>query len=273
MASEGESARIDYPRRPVGCSIHSVSGSFGDTRAGGADRQFPATPWTEVLNARGRDPEVVRKNLGHLISRYWKPIYHCIRASWGKSNEEAKDLTQGFFLEVLEKDFLKAVSPERGRFRTFLKHALKCHLADEWERQSALKRGGDARRLPMDAADAAAGPNRSPDRLFDREWAQCLLDQAVELMRAFLSSAGKETYFRAFQMCHLDANPRSYRDAAAELGVEPSDVHNYLTYSREILKKALRDLIRRTVSDESEVEDELAQMQQALSESGHRFEA
>lgn len=250
-----------------------MSATFGDTRAGGPDRQFPATPWTAVLNARGGDPDIARTNLGHLISRYWKPIYHCIRAGWGRSNEEAKDLTQGFFLQLLEKDFLKAVSPERGRFRTFLRHALKCHLADEWERQSALKRGGDARRLPMDEAGAAAGSERSPDQMFDREWAKCLLDQAVELTRSFLSSAGKENYFRAFHLCHLDPNPRSYRDAATELRVEPSDVHNYLTYAREILKKALRDLIRRTVNDESDVEDELAQMQQALSESGHPLEA
>lgn len=251
----------------------NVAGSAGDTRIGGGDRDFPSTQWTAILQARGEDPDVARKNLGHLISTYWKPIYRCIRASWGKANEEAKDLTQGFFLEVLQKDFLKAVSPERGRFRTFLKHALKCHLADEWERRSALKRGGGAHRLPMEAADASAGPDSSPDRLFDREWAQCLLDQAVELMRSFLSSAGKEVYFRAFQLSHLDAPPRSYKDVAQELGVSASDVHNYLTYAREILKKALRDLIRRTVSDDSEVEDELGQMQRALSESGHRFEA
>jgi RNA polymerase sigma factor (sigma-70 family) len=245
-----------------------VSESFGDTRAGGPDRQFPATPWTAVLNARGRDPDVVRKNLGHLIARYWKPVYHSIRAGWGKSNEEAKDLTQGFFLELLEKDFLKAVSPDRGRFRTFLRHALKCHLVDDRERQAALKRGGGVLHVPIDATGGAPAPDASPDGVFDREWAHCLLDQAVELTRSFLAEAGKEPYFLAFRMCHLDAEPKSYREAAEELGIAATDVHNHLTYAREILRKALRDLIRRTVNDESEVDDELAQMQRVLSEAG-----
>ena len=117
--------------------------AIGSSRIYGNER-FTATHWSVVLAARDGDSIRARAALEVLCRTYWYPLYAFIRGS-GYSPPDAQDLTQGFFARLLAKDYLRVVEPEKGRFRAFLKMALKRFLAHEWERGRAEKRGGGRR--------------------------------------------------------------------------------------------------------------------------------
>src|SRR5687768_13477436 len=107
---------------------------------------FPSTRWSQLIGSKSSSPDY-RKGLERILLEYWKPVYVFVRRAWGKSNEDAKDLTQSFFAEIIEKDLLAKYAPHRGRFRTFLKAALKNFLADEHRTAGRQKRGGGRVRL------------------------------------------------------------------------------------------------------------------------------
>src|SRR5437867_240483 len=113
------------------------------TELGGMRRDFPSTCWSRISAAFPEDLAARRAAVEDLSHRYWKPIYAYIRAKWGKTNEEAKDLTQDFFVWMMEGDFIDRADPSRGRFRAYVKVALQHYLSDEERRRQRLKRGGD----------------------------------------------------------------------------------------------------------------------------------
>src|SRR5262245_31036889 len=112
-----------------------------ETSLGGPNVRFQPTLWTTVLRARDAGGEEARGAIGRLVERYWKPLYFFARRR-GCDVENAKDLTQAFFGRVVERDFLRDVTPEKGRFRSWLLAAMSHFLSDERERENALKRGG-----------------------------------------------------------------------------------------------------------------------------------
>src|SRR5213078_3082453 len=116
--------------------------SFIDTSLGGTKKEFPKTVWDLVLRARDSSAGVRRAGLEELCRHYWKPVYHYVRVSCAKSNEEAKDLAQGFFMHLVESDDLQQYKPDRASFRTYLKMVLKHFVLDEDKKAQALKRGG-----------------------------------------------------------------------------------------------------------------------------------
>src|SRR6185503_5357853 len=95
-----------------------------DTEMGIGPDRFPATPWTAILRTGAGDLESRRQALHKLLHMYWRPIYVYVRRKWGKSNEDAKDLTQGFVASILEKEFFQEADRDRGRFRALLRTAL-----------------------------------------------------------------------------------------------------------------------------------------------------
>src|SRR5262245_10368071 len=119
------------------------------TSIGGEALQFRTTCWSSILQAREGD----RENLGMLIRTYWKPVYAYIRNGWGKSNEDAKDLTQAFFTGRIGRPFLADVGPGKGRFRSFLRACLKNFLSNEEKRRQALKREGRLPPLSLNALE------------------------------------------------------------------------------------------------------------------------
>ena len=106
-----------------------------------AQRLFVTTRWSVVLTARDKASPGWQEALETLCRTYWYPLYAFIRGS-GHSPQDAQDLTQEFFARLLAKEYLRGVEPEKGRFRTFLRMAMKRFLANEWDRLSAKKRGG-----------------------------------------------------------------------------------------------------------------------------------
>ena len=116
-------------------------------------RSFPLTSWGLIAGMKDSATMTRQQALENLCARYWKPVYHFVRRAWSKSNEDAKDLAQGFFIKLLEGELLKRYKPERGGFRTYLKVLLRGYAADQQDALMALKRGGGARRLAIEDDD------------------------------------------------------------------------------------------------------------------------
>ena len=187
-----------------------------------------------------------------LFALYWKPVYCCVRFGWGASAEDAKDAVQSFFLDLLERDFLKDVDPARGRFRSFLKAALKNHMMNLKRDAARLKRGGGIHVVPLDGVDRVQAAPGEPDQVFDQEWMRAVLDRAVAELRQ-----GNALHFQVFEQYDLSDGGRSYRDVAQALGISESDVRNHLHAAREALRRIVIRQITEYAADAGDVEEEL----------------
>ncbi len=242
-----------------------------ETSIGGPQRAFGSTLWTVVLEAQDPGSPGRREALQRLIEAYWKPVYFFVRRK-GSDPESAKDLTQGFFAALLERNFLKNVHRDRGRFRTFLLTALENYLADERDRARALKRGGDRAVFPLDFEGAEnevpgepASPE-SPDRAFRRDWAMRVLSRALQDVRAEFAASGREGEFEALRLhLSLGAGPApSYADLARRLGVSEQDVANRIHRARARVREAVLGVIRSYSGTEEDAQEELRDLLSAF---------
>src|SRR5262245_61432222 len=147
-----------------------------ETSMGGVESRFQSTYWETVLRAKEGQPDALQQ----LLAEYWKPVYFFGRRK-GDDVESAKDLTQGFLGVFVEKDYLKSVSPEQGRFRSFVMASLQHYLADARDRARAVKRGGLYNFVEAESDLACAAP--SPEKAFFKGWALTILERAIELLR------------------------------------------------------------------------------------------
>lgn len=231
-----------------------------DTTSGGGPRGFSPTLWTVVLRARDRS----REALEELIVLYWRPIYFFIRRR-GHGVDDAKDLCQDFFAELMDRDVLKSVAPEKGRFRTFLLTVLKRFLINRFEKARALKRGGGRATLPIDFARAeeiyVALPSNqeTPDRAFDRQWAIDTLQRAHEALGREMEPA----VFEALKP-HLAGEGPAYAETAKSLKITVTQLNNLLHRARKRYRELLRQEVAVAVDDPADVDDELRGLFDAL---------
>src|SRR5438094_7301428 len=135
----GGSSYLDRSVSPAD-EVTSLTGIGGNAfRACGSQVAFTTTRWSVVLEAQGESP-AAHEALEKLCRMYWRPIYSFVRRQ-GVAPEEAEDLTQGFFAQLLERGSLAAVRKEQGRRRSYLLRALEYFPADERRRSMAIKRG------------------------------------------------------------------------------------------------------------------------------------
>lgn len=233
---------------------------------GGPDRPFPTTIWSDILAAGNAGSPDSKQKLEQLLRTYWRPVYVYIRAAWGKTIEDAKDLAQAFFTHLIHKDYLSGARPEKGSFRGYLRTALKHFLIDA--ERSASARRPDGHLFSIEAstqelADLGTPKDReNPDQAYDREWFRGLVLSAVEDLRALLAKEKKETYFEIFRIYCIDAPEDelarpTYREVADRLGIKETDVRNHLNYCRRHLRPLLQQRVRNYVAHESEVAPEL----------------
>jgi RNA polymerase sigma-70 factor (ECF subfamily) len=230
---------------------------------GGEAAAFPQTRWTAILSAKDSADPASHENLDYLIRLYWKPVYRFVRLGWSKTNEEAKDLTQDFFASLIARESLKEVSPDKGRFRSFLKAALKNFLMQEKRDAGRRKRGGDAKRIDLDWAEYDPADDRAstPEEAFDKEWASTLLDLSLKGLKEKLAAEGKETHFRLFEKFYFGTGEQlSYEQLAEEFGLKRFDVGNYLKTARVKFRAVAMELIGEYVTGESEREREFAEL-------------
>jgi RNA polymerase sigma factor (sigma-70 family) len=223
---------------------------------------FLTTHWSVVLAARHQDPQAAAA-LETLCRTYWYPLYAYVRRR-GFAPEDAQDLTQDFFAQLLRKNYPARANPSKGKFRTFLLHALNQFLMDQRERASTLKRGGgqvflslDAER-PEDRYRLEIPDELTPEKLFGRRWAQSVLDQALERLRTEYVASGNEKDYetlRSFEPGEQGA--LSYAEAAVRLGVSESAVKSMIHRLRLRHRELVRQVIAHTVATVAEIEEEL----------------
>jgi RNA polymerase sigma factor (sigma-70 family) len=235
-----------------------------ETSIGGQARQFPST-CTSLLK-QIQDPAQRDVAFQKLMALYWKPVYCLIRRSWGKSNEEAKDLTQEFFATmVLGKELLSKFDGERGRFRSFLKASVVNFLRDAAKSAGRLKRGGgfSVSMAVFEMSEMVPDPDSlSPEEVFDEAWRNLVLSQAVQRVEDRLKEQGKALYFEVFK--RYDIHPTgpevSYKLVGDALGLKPDTVKNYLTAARALLRQAVEEVVAEYVDDPGDVVGEIQEL-------------
>ena len=238
-----------------------------DTKIGGSQSQFPATRWSAIVATRSNDPSERRHAFEAIVATYWKPVYKYIRMKWHMSNEDAKDLTQGFFTTAIEKEYLQGFDPTKARFRTFLRTCLDGFVANEEKAAHRIKRGGGAKILSLDFDSAenemkfAQIPtNDSMDDYFDKEWIRSLFSVAVEELRKVCETKNKSIYFSIFERYDLSeassAGKLTYDDLASEFKLPTTKVTNYLAYARREFRRILLDKLREITLTEEEFQSE-----------------
>lgn len=222
---------------------------------------FATTRWSLVCAARDAAAPERREHLAELIRLYWRPVYAFIRRRWHKPAEDAKDLTQGFFGDLLTRSFLDTVAPDRGRFRSFLLACLSHYLSGEYDRETALKRGGGQAHVSLEcirAAEIESGDD-DPGRAFEREWAQAVLAEALTRTRDAYASEGRPVYFAVLERA-LESDKPAYDAIGAALGISRGDVSNYLVHARARLRGFVQEIVRDSVGSDADWRAELASL-------------
>ncbi len=218
-----------------------------------------------VFRAGAMDEQPKHAALSELCQMYWKPLFvYCLGK--GHRFEDAEDLTQAFFTHLLTRDTLRVADPARGKFRAFLLTSFKNFMLDEGDRSRAARRGGGAVHLSfeLDFNEASRFPARtedSPERAYDRQWADDLVKRATHTLRSEHEKAGKLLWF------DLVAGPQagsSYQKVAAELGSTEEAVKSYAKRTRHRFRELLEAEIADTVSSPSEATEEMAYLVELL---------
>ena len=235
---------------------------------------FATTHWSLVLAAadRGGSGDVAVAALEKLCQTYWYPVYAHIRRR-GYGAEDARDLTQEFFGQLLRDNTVAAADRNRGRFRSFLLGVLKRFLARAEVRAAAQKRGGGISVVCWEQAIAeeriAQEPRDedSPDRLFDQRWALSVIEAATARLRTEHAASGRTNWFDTLQpYLTADADAPSYAASAARLGISDGAVKSAIHRLRQRYFNALRDEVAQTVGSAEELEDELRHLRAAVVE-------
>ncbi len=220
--------------------------------SGGA---FPSTRWSQIESGNGA--------LEALANHYWRPVHAYVRRALAHSPEDARDLTQDFFVWMQETGFLSKADPARGRFRAFVKVALQNFVADAERRAGAQRRGGSVRFVPMELdgelLDIADAEQCQPEEALDRAWRAEIVRTAIDRTRAEFDRRGQPIVFTVFRDYYLDpAENVDYRVLAQRLSISMIDVSNHLMRAKRVYRSELRALVLDTVGSREDLDDELA---------------
>ncbi|KAA0256420.1 MAG: sigma-70 family RNA polymerase sigma factor [Acidobacteria bacterium] len=224
---------------------------------------FPATRLSLVEAARSPDAATRERGLATLLSAYWRPVYRYVRLRHGKGHEEAADLVQDFFAELIERDLLARFDPSRARLRTYLRVCVDGLAANQARAASRQKRGGGERPLSLDLESERSAVDRltpadgsDPEQEFEKAWARSVFSLSLDRFRERLAAAGKAVRFELFSAVELGEEGRSERPSYAELarrhGISESDVTNGLHAARREFRETVLELLRETTATEEE---------------------
>jgi RNA polymerase sigma factor (sigma-70 family) len=231
---------------------------------------FATTHWSVVLAAGQYDSPQAAEALEKLCRTYWYPLYAYVRRR-GYTPEDAEDLTQDFFAQLLRKNYPARANNLKGKFRAFLFHTLNQFLADQRERAGTLKRGGGRIFISLDAPapedryKLEVSDELTPEKLFERRWAQTILDRALERLRAEFMAEGKGQIYEVLQAFEPgEQNVLSYAEASTRLGVSESAVKSMIHRLRQRHRELVREEIAHTVPSLTEIDEELRHLVSTL---------
>ena len=236
----------------------------------GGDRKFPATRWTLILAAGEPARPERQAALAWLCEQYWYPIYAYVRRQ-GRSPADAQDLTQEFFVRLLEGHYLDRAEPNKGRFRAFLLSSLKFFLSDEMDRTRAQKRGGGTALLPFEISIAEElftrepAHEETPERIFERQWARLLLDRVLDRLREEFVRHGRLDYFNRLKVYLVGQAEVPYAELARQLETSEGAMKVGIHRLRKRYRELLRAEVAETVADSSQIDGELRYLAAALS--------
>ena len=243
------------------------------TDMGGAGGAFLTTHWSLIEDVKKRTDED-RALIGLLLERYWKPVY-CYLRQKGYDNEQAKDLTQGFFHEiVLNLNLIQRADQSKGRFRSFLLYALNQYLMNEKRRETAQKNIPKDKIVSLDAIEPPVLPQSviesSPEDSYNYAWVSALLDQVLSDVKRTCYEQGMETHWCVFRERVVEpmlnnAAPRSLTAICEEHGIESEKkASNMIVTVKRRFQATLKQYIRNTVASESQMADELKEIMKFL---------
>jgi len=252
--------------------VNPLVGAQGDNEP----RTFATTRWSLILSAAnsGGEEQAARDALAELCRTYWRPIFSFV-CRRGYSTEDAQDLTQDFFVMMLETHWLQHADPNRGRFRSLLLRSLQNFLNNAAEKTHTRKRGGEVEFVSWDewmaeapsqlSISAQALDSLPPERIFDLRWAATVVEQALRRLREECERKGRLRLFDALSP-HLTAEQAdvSYANLSAALGVAEVAVKKQLHNLRQRYRWLLRDEVAHTVENAGDVEDEIRYLCAAL---------
>jgi len=240
---------------------------------GTAAENFPArfttTRWSVVLSCADSrvSTQTARDALSQLCQTYWRPIFAFI-CRHGYSVPDAQDLTQDFFVMLLEGHLLQRADPNRGRFRSLLLKALNDFLHDARDKQRARKRGGDVHFIPWDewmaefpsqfTVSSRESESWPAEKIFDVRWAATVVERALSRLGEECEQRGRRRIFDVLSSClAAEREDVSYANFAKTLGVPEASVKRLVHQLRKRYRALLREEVADTVESPEQLEDEL----------------
>src|SRR5712692_2035528 len=231
--------------------------------------KFPATRRSVIDAIRSPDAAEQARALDTLFAAYWKPVYEYVRLRWNRPAEDAQDLTQGCFAELLERELLIKYDPAKSRLRTYLRLCVDSFVINEDKAAHRQKRGGNVFHVALDFAaaegeldgvviDAAAIPSpESLEEFFAKEWVRSLFTLAVEDLRKLCETRKREMTFRLFEEYDLDGEQNiSYASLAQKYGIPATDVTNALAWARREVRRIALQRLREICGNDEEFQRE-----------------
>ena len=239
-----------------------------DSQPHARDR-FPPTRWSVIDAARSTDAAAREGALAALFAAYWRPVYKYIRIHWNRPAEDAQDLTQGFFAEILERDLLAKYDPAKSRLRTYLRVCADSLVMNHDKAASRQIRGGNVLHVALDfqqaegelreqVVDPAAIPSpESMEDFFEKEWIRSLFTLAIEDVRKHCEHKQRAKTFLLFEEYDLDgAKDISYDDLARKHNIPVTDVTNALSWARREFRRMATERLREICGSEEEFQRE-----------------
>ncbi len=233
---------------------------------------FATTHWTVILTAKDVSQPEAQEALARLCQTYWAPLYSYLRRD-GHSSHDAEDLVQAFFERFLEKNFLKDVERERGRFRSFLLVALRHFIFNENRASKRLRRGGQLLRISLDVPEeelrcqsemAHAG---TPEKAYDRRWAQTIMGNARRRLRDEMTASRKSRNYEILQQwLATDPSPGEYEAAAPDLNLSPRSVGVAVFRLRQRFRELVRIEVADTVAEMDDVQEEMRYLLEVITQ-------
>lgn len=230
--------------------------------------RFDNTRWSLVQRLREDDAPRAALALNELCQIYWRPLYAFVRRS-GRSHHEAEDLTQGFFSMLLEKDVFARADAEKSRLRNYLLASLKHYLINDYHHANREKRGGGATTIAIDMIgaerhyEAHLSDQKTPESVYEREWALTLLDRVLEDLGQEMAARGQKQLFSLTKGALLgEGAEMSYQAIGEELNLSESAikvaVHRLRRRYRQLLRRHVADTLDASADPDAEIDSIIA---------------